>query len=57
MKLKIERQERSLTDALEWVKSRGDPSEISEEMTKKFKELERVSEASYSMLEKRLTQS
>ena len=43
LKMKIEKQERTLADSLEWIKSRGDPSEISEEMAKKFKELEKQS--------------
>ena len=57
LKMKIDWQERALAEGLDWVKSRGDPSEISEDMNKKFKEIDKLTEASYSMIEKRLTQT
>jgi len=46
-----------LQDSLDWIKSRADPGEIAEDLQKKFKEMEKIIETSYSILEKRVTQS
>lgn len=46
-----------MQDSLDWIKSRADPGEIAEDLQKKFKEMEKIIETSYSILEKRVTQS
>ena len=41
LKIQIEKQQRALTDGIDWIKSRGDPTEIKEELEKKLKETEK----------------